>query len=60
MSIRYITIDFAGNIYPVERMLNRNGEPTAEPTEVAAAIMQTGPNHWSEIDPDYVPIYTVH
>lgn len=60
MSIRYVTIDWKGNVYPVVNCMDRFGNDTTEPTEIAAAIMQVGPNDWREVDPAEVPIYTVH
>lgn len=60
MTIQYRTVDCFGNLYPIEKLLDRNGESTVEPCLCVAAIMMIAPGEWREVDPDIVPIYTVH
>lgn len=57
---RYLTIDCFGQVYHIEKLLDREGKPTTEPALCATAIMLLSPGNWREVDPDIVPIYTVH
>jgi len=60
MTIRHITVDFAGNIYEVTNLLDRFAHDTSIASEAVACVVKLDANHWVPKDTDDVPIYTVH
>lgn len=59
MSVRYIAFDHFGTPYEVTNLLDRHSKPTDDPTLAVACVVRCG-DHYHEVDPDEVPIYTVH
>ncbi len=60
MTIRHITIDFAGRIYEVTGLVDRFAQDTNNPDEAVACVIKVDADHWVPTETDLVPIYTVH
>jgi hypothetical protein len=60
MAIRHITVDYAGNIYEVTNLMDRNARDTDIAAEATACVIKLGEDRWLPEDTANVPIYTVH
>jgi len=60
MTVRHITIDFAGRIYEVAGLVDRFAKDTDLVEEAVACVIKLDANHWVPTETSDVPIYTVH
>lgn len=60
MSIRYVTVDWAGHIYEVSNLFDRFAQPTLDPDLAVSCVIKLADNKWHDATTDGLPIYTVH
>lgn len=58
--IRYVTIDFAGNVYEVDKLFDQFSKPTKDPVLASTCVIKHPNGFWVPQDADDIPIYTVH
>ena len=58
--IRYITIDWQGNIYEVGNLFDQFAKPTTDPELATSCVVKLADNAWHATSTEGIPIYTVH
>lgn len=59
MSIRYLTVDYTGQVHPVTYLRDRHDRPTDDPVLAERCIIQVESDLIATTTDD-LPIYTVH
>lgn len=60
MTIRYITVDDQGFVYPITDLVDIHSRNTDDPSLAVSCVLRLPDGRWRAMPTDTVSIYTVH
>lgn len=60
MTARYLTVDWAANIYEITNLVDQFGHDTQDPALASTCVIKLANDQWLPRDATDIPIYTVH